>query len=235
MIYFRGCVVRDKLPQIAGATERVLNKAHIDYQTLDYEGCCGSFLLRCGFKEEALEVMKKNLENLKGNKILVSCAGCYNTLKNDYKELLQVELDVVHSTELFKELMEKKILKPEKTGLKVTYHDPCHLGRHCGEYEAPRIVLDRTTCLLEMENIKAHSSCCGAGGGVKSAYPDTALKVAQKRLKEATDTGAEVLVTCCSFCILNLSSASEMSNNDQEDKLIIMDLSQALLKGLNNE
>lgn len=232
MIYFRGCVVRDKLPKIALDTEKVLNKAQVDYRILEDEGCCGSFLLRCGFKDQAREVMEKNLEDLKGEKILVSCAGCYHNLKHDYPELFQVELDVVHTSQFFNDLIQKKVLKPKKTSLKVTYHDPCHLGRHCEEYEAPRKVLDKSACLVEMRNIKEHSACCGAGGGVKSGFPETALKIAQKRLREAKDTDAEVLVTCCSFCILNLSSACEGSVKDLEDCLKIMDLSEALLKGL---
>ena len=84
MIYFRGCVVREKLNSIEYATEKILDKLEVDYDILENEECCGSFLLRTGFQNDAIEVMKKTLENIKGEKILVSCAGCYNTLKNDY-------------------------------------------------------------------------------------------------------------------------------------------------------
>lgn len=229
MIYFRGCVVRDKLPRIGKATEAILDKAGINYSVLDSEGCCGSFLLRTGFKEDALEVMRKNLLDIKDEKIVVSCAGCYNTLKNDYKELLGVELDVIHTSQLFRDLIKEGKLKPEKTDLKIFYHDPCHLGRHCGEYQAPREVIEKVAWLVDSEREKENSRCCGAGGGVKSAYPETALKLARRRIQDFEKTPADMLVTTCSFCILNLSSS------DNNDYIKIMDLSELLLRGLSHE
>jgi heterodisulfide reductase subunit D len=234
MIYFRGCVVREKLNSIEYATEKILDKLEVDYDILENEECCGSFLLRTGFQNDAIEVMKKTLENIKGEKILVSCAGCYNTLKNDYKKFLGVELDVIHTSQLFNKLIEEGKLKPEKTSLKVTYHDPCHLGRHCGEYQSPRNVLESTANLVEMKRNKFKSRCCGAGGGVKSAYPHTSLKIALKRILDAEDIDADILVTSCSLCILNLTSAVESLKKEQ-NCLKIIDLSELLLMGLNYE
>lgn len=232
MIYFRGCVVREKLPNIEIATKKILDKANINYRILEKEGCCGSFLLRTGFLEDAKEVMKKNLQDLKDDKIVVSCAGCYNTLKNDYKELLGVELDVIHVSQLFRDLIDEGKLKPKKTDLKVCFHDPCHLGRHSGEYQAPRDVLESTAHLVPMEREKDKSRCCGAGGGVKSAYGETAVKLAQRRIEDAQETDAEILVTSCSFCILNLQDADLKQENENNQCLIIMDLSEILLEAL---
>jgi Fe-S oxidoreductase len=233
MIYFRGCVVREKLKNIEFATEKILDVAEVDYEILENEECCGSFLLRTGFHNDAIEVMKKNLEKIKDEKILVSCAGCYNTLKNDYKKFLGVELDLIHTSQLFKDLIEDGKLELKKTSLKVAYHDPCHLGRHSGEYEAPRDVLKSTANLVEMMYNRDKSRCCGAGGGVKSAYPETSLKIARKRIEDVEDIDADILVTACSFCILNLTSAVE-SLKDQ-NSLKIIDLSELLLIGLNYE
>ncbi len=230
MIYFRGCVVREKLNSIECATVKILDKAGVNYEIMENEECCGSFLLRTGFQDEALEVMNKTLNSLEGEKIIVSCAGCYNTLKNDYKELMGVELDVIHTSQLFRDLIEEKKLIPENTGIKVTYHDPCHLGRHSGEYLAPRDVLKCTGDLVEMDKNRDKSRCCGAGGGVKSAYPELSIKMAQKRIEDAEDSAAELLVTSCSFCILNLHSAVESLK--KEDKLKVIDLSQLILMGL---
>ncbi|BDZ71534.1 hypothetical protein GCM10025861_20510 [Methanobacterium petrolearium] len=143
----------------------VLKKAGIDYDIWDGEECCGSFLLRTGFTDDALQVMHKTLQNLRNETILVSCAGCYNTLKNDYKKYLGVELDVIHTSQLFSNLIKQGIIKPEKLAVNVCYHDPCHLGRHCGEYQAPREVLDSVAHLVPMENEKENSHCCGAGEG----------------------------------------------------------------------
>ena len=116
MIYFRGCTVREKLPHIEMATRQILKMANIDHHILDDEECCGSFLLRTGFADDAREVMAKTAEKLKGEKVLVSCAGCYNTLKNDYKEFLGVDLDVIHISMLFENLIKEGVIKPDKLG-----------------------------------------------------------------------------------------------------------------------
>ena len=216
MIYFRGCIVREKLNNIEFATTKILDKIGVDYDILENEECCGSLLLRTGFQNDAIEVMKKTLTNIKDEKILVSCAGCYNTLKNDYKKFLGVELDVIHTSQLFRELIEEGKLNLRKSSLKVTYHDPCHLCRHCGEYQAPRYVIETTANLVEMKRNKFKSRCCGAGGGVKSAYPNTSLKIAQKRILDVEDIDADILVTSCSLCILNLTSAVESLKKDSQ-------------------
>jgi len=92
-------------------------------------------------------------------------------------------------------------------GLKVTYHDPCHAGRHIGIYGEPRALLARVATIVEMATIKESAKCCGAGGGVKKAFPDLALDIAKSRVKEAEQTGAQYLVSICPFCHRNLSDA----------------------------
>jgi len=227
MLYFRGCTVREKLPRIEMVTKGILEKAHIDYRILDDEECCGSFLLRTGFTDDARDVMASTAEKLKGEKVIVSCAGCYNTLKNDYKDLLGVELDVIHTSMLFEQLIKDGAIKPNKLPVNVSYHDPCHLGRHSGEYDSPREVLKATANLVEMENIKENARCCGAGGGVKSAYPEGASKLAQRRITDALETEAEILVTSCSFCLVNLEGACQNPRG-----IRVMDLSEILLWAL---
>jgi Fe-S oxidoreductase len=249
MIYFRGCVVRDKLSSISDATETILKHAGMDYTILENEKCCGSFLMRTGYEEDAVEVMEETLKLFKGtnsvdHKILVSCAGCYNTLKNDYKELFGVELDVIHTSELITQLINDGKLVVKKTPVKVTYHDPCHLGRHSGIYEEPREAIIKSFDLVEMDRNREHSRCCGAGAGVRSAFPETAMKVASKRINDAEDTGAEILVTSCSFCILNLENALkkpvdesnfEKFNKDDRSVIKVLDLSELILMGIENE
>ena len=176
--------------------------------------------MKTGFKEDARQVMSETLNNLLGSlskddKILVSCAGCYNTLKNDYSEIFGVELDVIHSSELIWQLINEEKINIKKTPVKVTYHDPCHLGRHSGLFDEPRRVIKETCTLVEMDCNRENSRCCGAGGGVKSGYPDTALLVASRRIDDAENTKAELLVTSCSFCILNLKNALELRNNKE--------------------
>ena len=249
IIYFRGCVVREKLKYISDATEKILKKADIEFTTLNNETCCGSVLLRTGFREDAQEVMKDTLKKLEesikpGDKILVSCAGCYNTLKNDYNELFGVELDVIHTSELINQLIADGKLSVKKIPINVTYHDPCHLGRHSGLYEEPRKAILETCNLVEMDRNRENSRCCGAGSGVKSAYPDTALLIAQRRIKDANDTKTEFIITACSFCILNLQTALEHGMDEvvvdsvdvgKSSITKILDISELILMGLEDE
>ena len=89
----------------------------------------------------------------------------------------------------------------------MTYHDPCHTGRHVGLYEEPREILKKIANLTEMKAIKQSANCCGAGGGVKKGFPELALEIAKSRLQEAEETGAEIVVSICPFCYRNLADA----------------------------
>ena len=222
MLYFRGCTAREKETSIQKATEKLLNLAGVDYHILEDEKCCGSVLLRTGFFNEAQRQIKKNTEVLKGEKIITSCAGCYKTLKDDYEGL-----DVIHISQLLDELIRDGKLNLEKGELDVTYHDSCHLARHMEVFDEPRNVIGALANLVEMENNRENSLCCGAGGGVKSAYPEIATQMAKTRIGQAMDTGCKTLVTACPFCKLNLSN----------DELEVLDLTEFLVRygGLDEE
>ena len=222
MLYFRGCTAREKETSIQKATEKLLDIAGVDYHILEDEKCCGSVLLRTGFFNEAQRQIKKNTEVLKGEKIITSCAGCYKTLKDDYEGL-----DVIHISQLLDELIRDGKLNLEKGELDVTYHDSCHLARHMEVFDEPRNVIESLANLVEMENNRENSLCCGAGGGVKSAYPEIATQMAKTRIGQAMDTGCKTLVTACPFCKLNLSN----------DELEVLDLTEFLVRygGLDEE
>ena len=227
LLYFRGCTAREKLNSISKATERILKAAKINYGTLEDEQCCGSVLLRTGFVDDAIEQMKGNLKDFEGKTIVTSCSGCYKTLKEDYKKYLGVDLKVIHISQLLEQLIkENRINLKGNKDLRVTYHDSCHLGRHAGEYEAPRNVIQSISNLVEMENNKENARCCGSGGGVKSAYGELSNSIAQLRIKEAEDTDADLVVSACPFCKLNLSQNS--------DNLEILDLSEFVLEHLDS-
>ncbi|MGX8694381.1 MAG: (Fe-S)-binding protein [Methanobrevibacter sp.] len=215
MLYFRGCTAREKQTGIQDATEKLLKLARVDYHILDGEKCCGSVLLRTGFEEEARRQIDKNTEILKGEKILTSCAGCFKTLNEDYEGL-----DVIHISQLLDNLIKEGKLNFTKKDLNVTYHDSCHLGRHMNVFDEPRDVIKSVADLVEMENIREDSLCCGAGGGVKSAYPEIADEMAKIRIGQAKDTECEVLVTPCPFCKLNLKN----------DDLEVLDLTEFLVE-----
>ncbi|WP_458454298.1 (Fe-S)-binding protein [Methanobrevibacter sp.] len=215
MLYFRGCTAREKLNSIQQATEKLLDFAGVDYHILDDEKCCGSVLLRTGFLKEAYEQIDKNTEVFKGQTILTSCAGCYKTLKEDYEGL-----DVIHISQLLNLLIKEGKLDFKHAQLNVTYHDSCHLGRHMEVFDEPREVIESVADLVEMANVRENSLCCGAGGGVKSAYPEIADEMAKARIDQAKDTGCDVLITACPFCKLNLSN----------DDLEVLDLTEFLME-----
>ena len=215
MLYFRGCTAREKLTGIQDATEKLLKLAGVDYHILDDEKCCGSVLLRTGFEEEAAEQINKNTEALMGEKIVTSCAGCFKTLTEDYEGL-----DVIHISQLLDSLIRQGKLDFNKKDLNVTYHDSCHLGRHMNVFDEPRDVIKAIANLFEMENVREDGLCCGAGGGVKSAYPEIADEMAKIRISQAKDTGCEILLTSCPFCKLNLE------NGDLE----VLDLTEFLVR-----
>lgn len=215
MLYFRGCTAREKETGIAEATEKLWGLANVDYHILDDEKCCGSVLLRTGFEDEAKKQIAKNTEVFGDETILTSCAGCYKTLLQDYEGL-----DVIHISELLAILIDEGRLKFNKKDLDVTYHDSCHLGRHCKVFDEPREAIESVANLIEMENIKENSLCCGAGGGVKSAYPQIASELAEARISQAKDTNCDILITPCPFCKLNLKDYG----------LEVLDLTEFLIK-----
>lgn len=222
MLYFRGCTAREKQTDIQDATERLLNLADVDYHILEDEKCCGSVLLRTGFDKDAKIQIEENTKVLKDEKILTSCAGCYKTLKEDYEGL-----DVMHISQLLDNLIKENRLNLTKTDLNVTYHDSCHLARHCGVFDEPRGVIESVANLVEMESIRENSLCCGAGGGVKSAYPEIANEMAKSRIDQAKATNCDTLITACPFCKLNL----------ENDELEVLDLTEFLViyGGINEE
>jgi len=213
---------KEKQTSIAEATEKLLNLAGVDYHILKDEACCGSVLLRTGFLKEAQEQIAKNSEAFKDETVLTSCAGCYKTLKEDYENI-----DVIHISQLLNNLISEGKLNFSKNDFKVTYHDSCHLGRHMEIFDDPRSVIESVADLVEMENNRENSLCCGAGGGVKSAYPEIADEMAKSRIGQAKDTECEILITACPFCKLNL----------ENDEMEVLDLTEFLVKygGLDEE
>lgn len=200
-VYFVGCFDSYRYPEFAKRTFEILQRFGVTL--LPDEQCCASPLLRTGFREEAEEVMKHNLEQIRkvgAHTIITSCAGCYTTLKNNYPE----ELKVISLPEFLAEHLEELNLK--KLDLTVTYHDPCHLGRHNKVYDAPRKVIQAICTLKEMKNIKENARCCGGGGGVRTGYPDISLELARNRLQDVPE-GMDYIVTSCPLCVRNLRDA----------------------------
>ncbi|MHC1755610.1 MAG: dihydromethanophenazine:CoB--CoM heterodisulfide reductase subunit HdrD [Methanosarcina sp.] len=240
IVYFTGCTAGYKQLALALATSRVLNKLGIEFAMLgEDEWCCGSALVRTGqvhVNDVPRILAKHNVEAIKAKgatKVLYACAGCFRASKVDWPRLLGEELpfEVVHITEFLQDLIKQDKIKWEKRLDKtVTYHDPCHLGRHVGVYDAPRYVLSHIPGVkfVEMDRVKEFQRCCGAGGGVKAGIPDLALGVAESRVKDALDTNADILSSACPFCKRNLMDGRDSLKANIEVEDVIVLVAQAL-------
>jgi len=217
VLYYPGCTASyDPLIQpVAGWVTDVLKAAGVDFGILGKnEICCGSTVLRVGDKANFNKIRARNMESLNRTSarvIVTACSGCFSTLTHEYADGLEAE--VKHVVQFVDELIrDGKLSFSTSLDMEVTYHDPCHVGRYCDVYDAPRRILAALpgVTLNEMQRIREWSFCCGAGGGCRTAFPeDIAGFAAGKRLEEAHDTGARTLVTCCPFCEQNLGDAAK--------------------------
>jgi len=234
VLYYPGCTAAyvSSAQPVALAAAAVMQGSGVDFGILGRdEACCGSTALRVGERGLFEDLATRNLEmfNRSGASILVTaCAGCYGIIRHEYPRLGSLDLEVLHLSELLLRLLEEGRLELPERRIKVTYHDPCHLGRHGGVFEAPRRVLSAFPGLelVEMERIRENSLCCGAGGGVRTAHGSLAAELAGERLREAASTGAEALITCCPFCESNLGDASRATGG-----LPVLDLVELLNPG----
>ncbi|MCL1811534.1 MAG: (Fe-S)-binding protein [Methanomassiliicoccaceae archaeon] len=234
VLFFAGCTGSYRQQAVPQMGVRVLDRAGVKINTLgSEEWCCSSPLLRTGTHKHSLECAEKVVEGADGmgaKDMVMTCSGCYKTVSTDFgKFYAKTGQNVYHFSQYAEKLIaERKLPLNHEFKAKVTYHDPCHMGRHMGVFDAPRNVLKKIKGieLVEMDRNRENSRCCGAGGGYKSQYNDMAVNIAAERVRDAEETGAEVLVTCCPFCVLNLMQGAKQIGS----KIKIMDLSEVLLK-----
>ncbi|MCL2147823.1 MAG: heterodisulfide reductase-related iron-sulfur binding cluster [Methanomassiliicoccaceae archaeon] len=234
VLFFAGCTGAYRQQSLPQTGVRVLARAGVKINTLGTdEWCCSSPLLRTGTHRHSLECAEKIVEGADGmgaKDMVMTCSGCYKTISTDLgKFYAKTGQNVYHFSQYVEKLIaEKKLPLNHEFKAKVTYHDPCHMGRHMGVFETPRNVLKKIKGieLVEMTRNRENSRCCGAGGGYKSQYNDMAVNIAAERVRDAEETGADILVTCCPFCVVNLTQGAKQINS----KIKIMDLSEVLLK-----
>jgi len=205
VLFFAGCTsaVTKQLTKSLIASAKLLQSAGVEFATLGQdEPCCGSTLQRIG-QTEAFEKMASDnmakLESLGTKKVITPCPGCYVTLKRS-AELHKSKLKVVHVSQEIAHLVKEGKLDIKRSPERMTYHDPCHLGRMGGVFDEPRTIIEAIGTLVEMPNNRYESRCCGAGAGLQSAFPKLSRELAAKRVAEAKSTGATTLVTSCPFC-----------------------------------
>jgi heterodisulfide reductase subunit D len=230
LVLFTGCTEPYRQPEILTSLVGILDAAGVKAAVMNPdEYCCGSVAIRTGNKALAEKLARHNVEALKGagaKDVLVHCSGCYRTLKVDYPDIVgKLPFNVVHATEFIRDLIKDGKLELQEGAVegKVTYHDPCHLGRQAGVYDAPREVLKAIPGLqlVEMKRIRENAWCCGAGGGVKSAFPDLAVSVGIDRLTEAEATKANFISSACPFCRGNLMDAAKAKRTRLQVKDVV--------------
>jgi heterodisulfide reductase subunit D len=236
VLLFFGCTAAYdvNVKQVAVNTINILEALNIDYGILGgEEKCCASVLLRMGDPEHK-RVFKENIDlfNSLGIETLISsCSGCFKTIMQDYPRVAPLNFEVLHTVEFLTRLLKQGQLRfPHPVNRTVTFHDPCHLGRATGGFDAPRMIIDAIPGLklVEMQRNREYSRCCGAGGGLKAGYPDIQNKMAQRRVREAEETGAEYLVSCCPFCFQGLN----VGVNAVESQLMMKDMSSLVAESL---
>ena len=221
VLYHTGCMLSfdPELWEIPKSAIKIMQAAGADVGVMGREeSCCGGRAYETGYLGEFTKYAEHFLETVSAlgvSTVVTSCSDGYSTFKSLYPKVnIKMKPEVLHFVEYLGRLLKDgKIKFSRKIPMKVTYHDPCHLGRHVspGIYEAPRNILKSIPGmeLVEMRRNKENAWCCGAGAGVKQANPALALWTANERLKEAKATGATALVTACPWCIRNFKDAAQ--------------------------
>jgi len=215
-LYFAGCYASYRQPETAKATVNILRKAmgkDIAYLGND-EWCCGLPALWNGDRRLGEKVMDHNFEMIKNSgaeTVVFSCAEGYRTFKIDYKAKFgKLPFRVIHISELLSQLVAEKKIKFNKLEGKLTYHDPCFLGRHSNVYDEPREVIKSIPGveLVEMKHNRQWAFCCGSGAGVvQASYPEFTGWTANKRIMEAKEA-ADTVITACPRCVENLKNTA---------------------------
>ncbi|MCK5162481.1 MAG: (Fe-S)-binding protein [Desulfobacula sp.] len=236
VLLFLGCTASYdvNVKKVAINTINILEALDIDYGVLGKdEKCCGSVLLRMGDPEYE-RLFKENIEqfnNLGIDTLISSCAGCFKTIMQDYPKVGKLNFEVLHTVEYLARLLKTgELIFPHPVEKTITYHDPCHLGRATGGFDAPRMIMDAIPGLnlIEMPRNREYSRCCGAGGGLKAGFPDIQGRMAQRRIKEAEETGAKELVSCCPFCYQGLQVGISVLDSD----IVMKDMSEYIAESL---
>jgi Fe-S oxidoreductase len=205
-VYFVGCVGLYREDEATAAALDLLDRLDVDYTLID-EVCCSGVLEDVGYQINE-EAAQKNIDLIlaTGAKtVITGCPYCSRTFnsKPQYTKLRENGGSVLHISQMIKDFD-----LGVKTDKRVTYHDPCDLGRHCGIYEEPRETIRKIASdFVEMPHHHVDALCCGAGGGVRGAFAKNSIAMARRRLQEVEEVGAEVVLTECNSCVHNLANA----------------------------
>ena len=238
-LYYVGCAGSyDAANQkVVKDTVLLLKKANVNFAVMGKnEKCNGDPIRRFGDEYTFHEVAIENIANMnqyKFKKVVTHCPHCLHTIGKEYAKFEEGSFETIHHTELLFDLIKMGALKPKNNiQQKLTFHDPCYLGRHHGTYDAPREILNAIPGveLKEMERTKDKALCCGMGGGNMWYELPEGEHLAKNRLQDIAETQPQKLATACSYCLINFNSSK--SQNTQTEGLEIDDVASILAKSI---
>lgn len=212
VIYFVGCVASyfpmvHKIPQ---GMIQILNRAQVDFALLGgAEWCCGFPLIGAGMRDEAEQMITHNLEVVRkkeAHTAIFTCPSCFHTWREEY----HAEIKLFHFTQFLLNLIREGKIRFKEERIRVTYHDPCDLGRASGIYDSPREILRAIPGveLVEMKDHGPNCKCCGGGGNLEMIDPELSAALAREKIKQIQETGADAVVTSCQQCIRTIMTTA---------------------------
>ncbi|MDD5658771.1 MAG: (Fe-S)-binding protein [Actinomycetota bacterium] len=245
VVYFVGCVSSFS-PRSFGIPRSIvqdLDSAKVSYTLLgEEEWCCGFPLISSGIKDVIGDLVKHNIEAVKSKnaKLLVlSCPSCYHTWKYEYNKYSGKEIDfeILHISQYLLRLIKEGKIKLNSLSGKVTYHDPCDLGRNSGIYEEPREVIKSIPGLdfIDLPSNRELSNCCGGGGNLESINQTLASKIALAKADEIIETKADIVITSCQQCNRTIDSSLKKKKKETGTKVKVMDLPELVLQSIQEQ
>jgi Fe-S oxidoreductase len=238
LLYFPCCIPAydPRIQRVAQATANILNKAGVDFGILGTkESCCGESIRKAGNEGLFQSLAQSNISAFAEagvNKIVTTSPHCYHTFKNEYPKL-GADFEVVHFCQYLAELIRQGRLNLTKeVNKRVTYHDPCYLGRHNNIYDEPREILNRIPGLelVEMPNYREDSLCCGGGGGRIWMETKKGERFADLRIEQAVESGATILAVACPYCLCNFEDS--VLTLDKSESIEIRDIAELVQEAI---
>jgi len=235
-LFFGGCTYSYQLTDEMKTILKILNKANVELNSLkEEEFCCGSLLILTGYAKDFKELANKQYKLLKNKgikEIITACPSCYKMFKTEYpKHIEKFDLKIYHLLEyVLKLIKDGKINLNKSINMKITWHDPCDLGRQSGIFDEPREIIKLIPGLefKEMKHNRLEAKCCGAGGGVMASNADITMDITFKRVKEAEELGVDAIVTMCPTCESTFSKIIRY----EDLNLKVIDLGGLILKSM---
>ena len=232
VVFFVGCVASffPLAQKIPANMARIMERAKVDFTILGgEEWCCGFPLIGAGMPDKVEALIEHNLNKVKeigAKEIVFTCPSCYHT----WKQLYEADLKVYHASQMLAQMITDGRLPLKEIEAKVTYHDPCDLGRNSGIFEEPRQVLNAIPGiqLVELPHNRQLSMCCGGGGNLEMVNPELSGKVAQMKIEEIQQTGADMVVSSCQQCLRTIYSRARRENI----LLVVKDLTELVAEAI---